>query len=426
MSLLTGILVLVLVSAASVALAAVTGRMQQCSAACLFRGSLPDSGGRLPGGHAGGTVAGVPGVAGRVGPAAAQGQRPAYRDALNSPGLRFFVLASLVIWFLFAVFAADVCGMGRVHLLGYGCQAAQGEKRPLSCRSGQPQGIQRPARAGLVSYFVQGFSFEFGEWQCLAGYDMLLMSCLSAAAALPRRRWPHSIAVLAGGVLLPLFLQVWSRREPPAPSTPTPWRMCRWRCFSAGVLCLWFAVGPGWQGVLLTALPLALLTLAKDMGFAYALIAVFVIFLDLVFAEPGNSRAGAAFSAVLWDVPRCWRCRCWAAFLSWNRYTAAHLTTTGASVGSSGLSYGQVVFGGTGTAVGVGRTQKFSDLMGLMADAFFTRDVCLLGAPVLAVAASTLIGAAAFLFAGKGAPRRRVVATWAGLAFCFAAFYLFP
>ena len=41
-----------------------------------------------------------------------------------------------------------------------------------------------------------------------------------------------------------------------------------------------------------------------------------------------------------------------AAFLSWNAYTAAHLETTGASVGSGGLSYGQVLFWRPGAVFG--------------------------------------------------------------------------
>ncbi len=425
MSLLTGILVLVLVSAASVALAAVTGRDAAVFPLPVFSGAVCLI---LAGGYLG-IMQGALWLVylvlltGSVLLLRKAGARR-IRDALNSPGLRFFVLASLVIWFLFAVLQPMFVEWDEFTFWG---MAAKLLKEKNALYPADPVNLKAYSGLpglGLVSYFVQGFSFEFGEWQCLAGYDMLLMSCLSAAAALPRRRWPHSIAVLAGGVLLPFFFSV-----VPAGTASTVYANAMadvpLALLFGGVLCLWFAVGPGWQGVLLTALPLALLTLAKDMGFAYALIAVFVIFLDLVFGrtwkQQGRGRffGGALGRAAVLAVPVL------AAFLSWNRYTAAHLTTTGASVGSSGLSYGQVVFGGLAQLFGVGRTQKFSDLMGLMADAFFTRDVCLLGAPVLAVAAITLIGAAAFLFAGKGAPRRRVVATWAGLAFCFAAFYLF-
>lgn len=242
MSLLTGILVLVLVSAASVALAAVTGRDAAVFPLPVFSGAVCLI---LAGGYLGimqGALWLVYLVllAGSVLLLRKAGARR-IRDALNSPGLRFFVLASLVIWFLFAVLQPMFVEWDEFTFWG---MAAKLLKEKNTLYPADPVNLKAYSGLpglGLVSYFVQGFSSEFGEWQCLAGYDMLLMSCLSAAAALPRRRWPHSIAVLAGGVLLP-FSSVWSRRVPPAPSTPTPWRMCRWRCFSAGC----FACGLPW------------------------------------------------------------------------------------------------------------------------------------------------------------------------------------
>ena len=63
--------------------------------------------------------------------------------------------------------------------------------------------------------------------------------------------------------------------------------------------------------------------------------------------------------------------------------------------------------------------------MAAMGSAFFTRRICLLGGGIMAVAAITLVAAAAWLAADRGAPRRRVLAAHLGFAFCFAALYLF-
>ena len=51
-----------------------------------------------------------------------------------------------------------------------------------------------------------------------------------------------------------------------------------------GVFCLYYAVGREKHTFWLTALPLAVLTLTKDICFAYGLIAAFLIGLDLLFA----------------------------------------------------------------------------------------------------------------------------------------------
>ena len=116
-----------------------------------------------------------------------------------------------------------------------------------------------------------------------------------------------------------------------------------------------------------------------------------------------------------------------AAFSSWGRYTAAVTPTadTAASVGSEGLSYGAVLVGGVKQLLGMGRTEKFAQIMAAMGSAFFTRRICLLGGGIMAVAAITMVAAAAWLAADKGAPRRRVLAAHLGFAFCFAALYLF-
>ena len=172
-----------------------------------------------------------------------------------------------------------------------------------------------------------------------------------------------------------------------------------------GTLCLYFAVGRRKIAYWLVALPLAVLTLTKDICFAYGLIAAFLIGLDLWLAadEPCRKafpkallRAGALAVIVL------------VAFSSWGRYTAAVTPTadTAASVGSEGLSYGAVLVGGVKQLLGMGRTEKFAQIMAAMGSAFFTRRICLLGGGIMAVAAITMVAAAAWLAADRGAPRR--------------------
>ena len=123
-----------------------------------------------------------------------------------------------------------------------------------------------------------------------------------------------------------------------------------------GTLCLYFAVGRRKIAYWLVALPLAVLTLTKDICFAYGLIAAFLIGLDLWLAadEPCRKafpkallRAGALAVIVL------------AAFSSWGRYGGCHPTAdTAASVGSEGLSYGAVLVGGVKAAAGHGPHRK--------------------------------------------------------------------
>lgn len=268
----------------------------------------------------------------------------------------------------------------------------------------------------LISYFFQGLSPQFSEWQCLAALDALMLACVAAATALPRRRWPHSILLFGLGAMLPFFF---STLPAGTPSTVYANAMADlpMAMLFGGVLCLYFAGGR--FGPLLAAPALALLAMTKDIAFAYGLIAVFVMGVDLWLAEPRRLRRAVGLTALL-ALPVL------AVFLIWGRYTAAVDPASGTdSVGSAGLSYGAVLVGGLRQLLGIGREEKFAQLMTLMGEAFLTRRVCLLGSGAAAVGIITAAAALAWLASGRGAARRRVLGVHLALAFCFAALYLF-
>ena len=170
----------------------------------------------------------------------------------------------------------------------------------------------------LITFLFQPFG-PWAEWACLAAIDTLALACLAAASALPRERWAGGVLVFAAGFLLPFFFS----------ATPTGSYAAQYvnamadlplAMLFGGTLCLYFTVGRRKIAYWLVALPLAVLTLTKDICFAYGLIAAFLIGLDLWLAadEPCRKafpkallRAGALAVIVL------------AAFSSWGRYTAA-------------------------------------------------------------------------------------------------------
>lgn len=174
-------------------------------------------------------------------------------------------------------------------------------------------------------------------------------------------------------------------------------------------------------------MPLAALTMTKDIGFAYALIVTFLIGLDQLFGTPHPDTKPARIFGVSLAKCSILAAVVLAVFISWNRYTAAvtPTETTGASVGSAGLSYGAVLTGGIKQLLGIGRDERFAQIMQSMGQAFLYRRVCLVGAPIMAVSCILLLFTAAFVAAPAGAARRRTVVGFVGGAFCFAALYLF-
>ena len=248
----------------------------------------------------------------------------------------------------------------------------------------------------LLAFLFQPFGL-WAEWACLAAIDTLALACLAAAAALPRLKWAEGILVFAAGFLLPYFFSATAAGNYAVQYVNAMADLPLAMLFG-GTLCLYFAVGRHKHAYWLVALPLAVLTLTKDICFAYGLIAAFLIGLDLLLAADAPIKktfpkallqAGALAVVVL------------AAFLSWGRYTAVVTPTadTAASVGSEGLSYGAVLIGGVKQLLGIGRTEKFAQIMTAMGSAFFTRRICPLGgaaAVILAVFCWRGIPAAGF------------------------------
>ena len=346
----------------------------------------------------------------------------AWQSALHAPGFALFLGGAAFIWVLFCV--QEPMFTQWDEFTAWGLAPKMVVERgafyvadPVNLKAS----FTYPATS-LITFLFQPFG-HWAEWACLAAIDTLALTCLAAAAALPRERWACGVLVFVAGFLLPLFFS----------ATPTGSYATQYvnamadlplAMLFGGVFCLYYAVGREKRTFWLTALPLAVLTLTKDICFAYGLIAAFLIGLDLLFAADGPVKkafpkallkAGGLAVVVL------------AAFLSWGRYTAAVTPTadTAASVGSEGLSYGAVLVGGFKQLLGIGRTEKFAQIMAAMGSAFFTRRICLLGGGVIAVAAITMVAAAAWLAAEKGPARRRVLAAHLGFAFCFAVLYLF-
>ena len=278
----------------------------------------------------------------------------------------------------------------------------------------------------LVSYLFQRVPGQFYEWQCLAGLDILFLACIAPAAAMPRKNWAGAVLVFAAGFLLPFFFSVVPAGTPSTmyanAMADTPLAL-----LFGGTLCLYAAAGGRKTGFFACAMPLAVLTMTKDIGFAYALIVTFLIGLDQLFGTPHPDTKPARIFGVSLAKCSILAAVVLAVFISWNRYTAAvtPTETTGASVGSAGLSYGAVLTGGIKQLLGIGREERFAQIMQSMGQAFLYRRVCLVGAPIMAVSCILLLFTAAFVAAPAGAARRRTVVGFVGGAFCFAALYLF-
>ena len=347
-------------------------------------------------------------------------------DAMGSAGFWLFLGGAAFLWVLFGVLQPMFTQWDEFTAWGLAPKmVAERSALYVADPVNLTASFTYPATS-LLSYLFQRTPGAFSEWQCLAAIDILALAALAPATVLPRARWGQGVLVFAVGAVLPFFFST-----APAGTASTVYQNAMadlpMAALFGGALCLYYA-GGGRRGCFYAAaLPLAMLAMTKDIGLAYGLIAVFVIGIDQLF---GTARAegvslarhvGGRFlrTAVL-AVPVL------AVFVSWSRYTAAMAPDSGAAtVGSSQMGYGVVLAGGLRQLLGIGREERFAQIMQAMGEAFFTRKVCLLGAPVMVVALAAVLAAAAAVSAPKGSARRRVIAAFLAMAFCFAALYVF-
>lgn len=288
----------------------------------------------------------------------------AVKTALTRPGFALFLGGAAFIWCLFALHRPMFTQWDEFTAWGLAPKmvverAAFYVADPVNLKAS----FTYPATS-LVTFLFQPFG-SWAEWACLAALDTLALACVAAASALPRPQWAGGILVFGTGFVLPFFFS----NNPAgsyAPQYANAMADLPLAMLFGGALCLYYSVGHRRRAFWLTGLPLMLLTLTKDICFAYGLIAAFLIGLDqLVTADKPIKqsfpraflRAGGLAVCVV------------AAFVSWSRYTAAVTPTvdTGASVGSAGLSYGAVLTGGVKQLLGIGRDDKFAQIMAAMA-----------------------------------------------------------
>ena len=242
----------------------------------------------------------------------------AIRRALFSPGFLLFVGGSCFLWVLFALQQPMFTQWDEFTAWGLAPKmvaerAALYVADPINLTAS----FTYPATS-LVSYLFQRVPGQFYEWQCLAGLDILFLACIAPAAAMPRKNWAGAVLVFAAGFLLPFFFSVVPAGTPSTmyanAMADTPLAL-----LFGGTLCLYAAAGGRKTGFFACAMPLAVLTMTKDIGFAYALIVTFLIGLDQLFGTPHpDTKPGRIFGVSLA------KCSILAAvvlavFISWNR-----------------------------------------------------------------------------------------------------------
>ncbi|MBQ5754254.1 MAG: hypothetical protein IIV90_01155 [Oscillospiraceae bacterium] len=349
------------------------------------------------------------------------------RDALARaavPGFVFFAAAGLFFWLLFAVTQPMFIRWDEFTFWGTACRMTKEADMLHTVAPGNMSARSYLPGMMLISYLFQFFGPAFSEWKCFAAYNTLAAAVFAAFGAEEKRRWPTAVLCLAGAVLLPYFFV--------APGDDSVYTIyltvmgdLSLGLVFGGALCLYFRCGEKKRGLVLAGLSLLLLTLIKDMGFAYALIAAALMAADrLVYPRLSLKGLGRAVGSGL-----CMAVPVAGLYLGWSRYVLAAAGIDKNVVGSSEKSYGylEMFLDGFRQLLGSGdpeMAEKFRMVLGLTANALIKTPLSLIGSTFMVLAMLGGVFALAFFFAPGGQRRRPVVFFGLSLA-AFGAFVAF-
>lgn len=361
---------------------------------------------------------------------------------LLTPAAVYFLLASLAVIVLFAIRRPVFSEWDEFSFWGIAPKVVKTENQLYTYNPGELRVSTFVPGLIMLDYAFQFLGVTFVPWKVYAAYDILYFAVFAASMSMLKRKHWH-IAVPAASVLtlIPFLLTIYYRDIYVRTTYMNAYAdIPMGLLFGAGLIA-YFAPRKKTPAVLAASL-LAVTSacLAKDMGFALCLIAAAIVCFDLLFVQKEDvpflrlKGVGAKL---------CW-CASFvaapvAAFLGWAAHMSAVLGSNRFDIGgSANMGMAQMVFTGLKELMGIGRTQKFSDIMGLMKNAFFNTRLTMfsIGAPegrlgrifngsgFMVVLVIFAVLAAAFLLGDK---RMRIRTAWFTLwtSLGFLAFYIF-
>ena len=304
-----------------------------------------------------------------------------------SPAMVYFLLASLAVIVLFAVRRPIFNEWDEFSFWGIAPKVVKTENQLYTYNPGEMRVSTFVPGIIMLDYAFQFLGSVFVPWKVYAAYDILFFAVFAAAISmLGRRHWHIAVPAAAVLTLVPYMVSVYQRGIYVQTTYMNAYSDIPMGLLFGAGLVLYFAPRKK-TPILMTGAVLAVTAscLSKDMGFALCLIAAAIICFDLLFVQKE-------------DVP-FFRLKglggklCWcaslvgaplAAFFGWAAHMSVVLGSNRFDIGGSAdMGMVQMVTTGIAELLGIGRTQKFTDIMELMKSAFFNTRLTMfsVGAP---------------------------------------------
>ena len=359
-----------------------------------------------------------------------------------SPAFVYFLLASLAVFVVFAVRQPVFYEWDEFSFWGIAAKVVKTENQLYTYNPGGMRATTFVPGLIMLDYAFQFLGSVFVPWKVYAAYDVLYFAVFAAAFSMLRRKqWYLAVPAAAVLTLTPFLMTVYYRDIYVRVLYINAYAdIPMGLLFGAGMV-LYFAPRKKTPAVVFGALLAITATcIVKDMGFALCLIAAAIVCFDLLFLEKED--------VPFFRLKGLWGRLCWcatlvaapvAAFLGWAAHMAAVLEMNRFDVGGAeNMGMVQMVVTGLCELVGIGRTEKFTQIMQSMWQALYTTRLTMFslggqdtrigkllnGSGVIVIILILMIFLVAFLLGDRRMKLRTAwVSLWSTLG--FAAFYIF-
>ena len=303
-------------------------------------------------------------------------------------------------------------------------------------------GKTTPPALAVLSVFFQPFGADFVEWKAFFAYDVMFLASFAAwTGAFKRKEWHKAFMVFLFGFLTPYVFEVYYKvvfmvRVYISLMSDIPLGVT-----FAGAIALYLygrdtenlsnaldeAQNKNSGNHILALLPvLVSFTMMKDMGFAFSLIVVFIIFADLFLVQ--DNFVFCRIKGFMGKVAACgvMGVTVVGTFMAWTIHMSKVLKANRFELGGAeNLGMAEMLIVGAKELLSPEKSQKFLDMQSEMISAFLSRDVSMFGSGLRTMIVITGLFAVAFVFA-KGAKNMvKIASLYVTNIIGFAAYYVF-
>lgn len=279
---------------------------------------------------------------------------------------------------------------------------------------------------------MNGYLYEFfgryQEWRAIAGMDVLLFSTVSALTAkFDFKKFSKAVPFLVIAFLTPFAFALYNTIYTPSYIYMSVMADVPMGMFFGAVFSMYFLLENKEKNLPAICLVIAALSYVKDTALPLSMIAATIICFDILFVQKEwnflklKKWAGKIVASLFVFITPV------VFFVAWTLYLElmVNVTVVGNMGGSEQMSMAGMLIEGVKQLLGIGTTEKFAQIMGLMVSNYFNVPLTVLGSGLrLTIVILGFVAVAFFTTTDKSHKLRCVLYAFLSTA-GFVAYYVF-